>query len=96
MTDMRASADYRLSVARELLTRYFHDLSGNSTSFQRCPMSVNKPLPHDAAKLHVSGSARYIDDLLFPMIVCTFALELQSRVAVFKNGSDRRQNSDDD
>ena len=23
-------------------------------------MSVNKPLPHDAAKLHVSGSARYI------------------------------------
>jgi xanthine dehydrogenase small subunit len=34
MTDMRASADYRLSVARNLLTRYFHDLSGNSTSIQ--------------------------------------------------------------
>ena len=29
-------------------------------------MSVNKPLPHDAAKLHVSGSARYIDDLPVP------------------------------
>jgi len=26
-------------------------------------MSVNKPFPHDAAKLHVSGRARYIDDL---------------------------------
>ena len=29
-------------------------------------MSVNKPLPHDAAKLHVTGSARYIDDLPIP------------------------------
>jgi len=29
-------------------------------------MTVNKPLPHDAAKLHVSGSARYIDDLPVP------------------------------
>ena len=29
-------------------------------------MSVNKPLPHDAAKLHVIGSARYIDDLPVP------------------------------
>ncbi len=29
-------------------------------------MSVNKPLPHDAAKLHVTGSARYIDDLPVP------------------------------
>ncbi|MBN8629621.1 MAG: xanthine dehydrogenase molybdopterin binding subunit [Rhodobacterales bacterium] len=29
-------------------------------------MSVGKPLPHDAAPLHVSGQARYIDDLPFP------------------------------
>ena len=34
LTDMRASADYRLTVARNLLTRYFHDLSGNKTSIQ--------------------------------------------------------------
>jgi xanthine dehydrogenase small subunit len=31
LTDMRASADYRLSVARNLLTRYFYDLSDNPT-----------------------------------------------------------------
>ena len=34
LTDMRASADYRLSVARNLLTRYFHDLSDNPTEIQ--------------------------------------------------------------
>ena len=28
MSDMRASADYRLTVAQNLLTRYFHDLAG--------------------------------------------------------------------
>ncbi len=29
-------------------------------------MSVAKPLPHDAAALHVSGAARYIDDIPTP------------------------------
>lgn len=29
-------------------------------------MSVSKPHPHDAARLHVSGSARYIDDIPRP------------------------------
>ena len=29
-------------------------------------MSVAKPLPHDAAKLHVTGSAHYVDDLPTP------------------------------
>ncbi len=29
-------------------------------------MSVTKPLPHDAAPLHVSGSARYVDDIPTP------------------------------
>ena len=31
MTDMRASATYRLAVAQNLLTRYFHDLNGTAT-----------------------------------------------------------------
>ena len=26
-------------------------------------MSVAKPLPHDAAMLHVTGAARYVDDI---------------------------------
>lgn len=29
-------------------------------------MSVSKPLPHDAAALHVSGTARYVDDIPTP------------------------------
>ena len=29
-------------------------------------MTVAKPLPHDAAKLHVTGAARYVDDIPTP------------------------------
>jgi xanthine dehydrogenase large subunit len=29
-------------------------------------MSVSKPLPHDAARLHVAGAARYVDDIPLP------------------------------
>jgi xanthine dehydrogenase large subunit len=29
-------------------------------------MSVSKPLPHDAARLHVTGAARYVDDIPTP------------------------------
>lgn len=29
-------------------------------------MSVAKPLPHDAAPLHVTGKARYVDDIPTP------------------------------
>ncbi len=29
-------------------------------------MSVSKPLPHDAARLHVTGTARYVDDIPTP------------------------------
>ncbi|MFY0635993.1 MAG: xanthine dehydrogenase molybdopterin binding subunit [Vannielia sp.] len=29
-------------------------------------MSVSKPLPHDAAPLHVTGAARYVDDIPVP------------------------------
>ncbi|MFQ1702869.1 xanthine dehydrogenase molybdopterin binding subunit [Loktanella agnita] len=29
-------------------------------------MSISKPLPHDAARLHVTGTARYVDDLPIP------------------------------
>lgn len=32
MTDMRASADYRLVAAQNMLTRYFHDLAGQPVS----------------------------------------------------------------
>lgn len=29
-------------------------------------MSISKPLPHDAARLHVTGTARYVDDIPTP------------------------------
>ena len=29
-------------------------------------MSVQNPLPHDAARLHVTGAARYVDDIPTP------------------------------
>ena len=29
-------------------------------------MSVSRPLPHDAATLHVTGQARYVDDIPVP------------------------------
>ncbi len=29
-------------------------------------MSVTRPLPHDAARLHVTGAARYVDDIPLP------------------------------
>lgn len=32
LTDMRASAEYRLEIARNMLLRYFHDLAGRSVS----------------------------------------------------------------
>ena len=32
LTDMRASAAYRLTTAQNLLTRYFHDLAGRPVS----------------------------------------------------------------
>ena len=29
-------------------------------------MSVGRPLPHDSARLHVTGAARYVDDIPLP------------------------------
>ena len=29
-------------------------------------MTVRAPLPHDAARLHVTGQARYVDDIPTP------------------------------
>ena len=43
-------------------------------------MSVTKPLPHDAARLHVTGTARYVDDLPVPE-GCLHLAFGQSRIA---------------
>jgi len=41
-------------------------------------MSVTKPLPHDAAPLHVSGTARYVDDIPTPKGTLHLAFGLSS------------------
>ena len=41
-------------------------------------MSVHKPLPHDAALLHVTGQARYIDDIPTPANTLHLAFGLSS------------------
>ncbi|SDC98296.1 xanthine dehydrogenase molybdopterin binding subunit [Ruegeria marina] len=41
-------------------------------------MSVTRPLPHDAAPLHVAGSARYVDDIPTPRDTLHLAFGLSS------------------
>lgn len=41
-------------------------------------MSVHKPLPHDAAPLHVTGEARYVDDIPTPTGTLHLAFGLSS------------------
>ena len=41
-------------------------------------MSVTKPLPHDAAHLHVTGQARYVDDIPLPATTLHLAFGLSS------------------
>ncbi len=44
-------------------------------------MSVAKPLPHDAAKLHVTGAARYVDDIPTPTNTLHLAFGLSTIAA---------------
>ncbi|MEQ6250055.1 xanthine dehydrogenase molybdopterin binding subunit [Sulfitobacter sp. HNIBRBA3233] len=41
-------------------------------------MSVAKPLPHDAARLHVTGAARYVDDIATPASTLHLAFGLST------------------
>ena len=41
-------------------------------------MSVAKPIPHDSAELHVTGTARYIDDVALPANTAHLAFGLST------------------
>jgi hypothetical protein len=57
ISDMRASADYRLHSARNLLLRYFLEDQGTPTRVLEVHHERGtNPLPHDAAPLHVTGT----------------------------------------
>ncbi|WP_304950696.1 xanthine dehydrogenase molybdopterin binding subunit [Sulfitobacter sp.] len=53
-------------------------------------MSVAKPLPHDAAKLHVTGAARYVDDIPTPATTLHIAFGLSTVASGTLNGMDLR------
>jgi xanthine dehydrogenase large subunit len=79
LSDMRASAAYRMEVSRNLLQRFWLETQGAIASSraqtgqpapQRLAMqamregaSVGSALPHESAHLHVAGEARYTDDI---------------------------------
>ncbi|WP_299968400.1 xanthine dehydrogenase molybdopterin binding subunit [uncultured Roseobacter sp.] len=51
-------------------------------------MSVAKPLPHDAATLHVTGAARYVDDIPTPRNTLHLAFGLSDQAAGTLDGLD--------
>ncbi|MGC1496317.1 MAG: xanthine dehydrogenase molybdopterin binding subunit [Sulfitobacter sp.] len=53
-------------------------------------MSVAKPLPHDAARLHVTGAARYVDDIPTPR----GTLHLAFGLSTVANGTIKAMNLD--
>jgi xanthine dehydrogenase large subunit len=78
LSDMRASAAYRMEVSRNLLQRFWLETQGDApparpssgdTPPQRAAMQspreggVGSALPHESAHLHVAGEARYTDDI---------------------------------
>jgi hypothetical protein len=70
LSDMRASSatgcrSRRTSSAATSMTSRHPRLGAGGFA-----MSMGKPLPHDAAPLHVTGQARYIDDLSLPANAC--------------------------
>ncbi len=51
-------------------------------------MSVTKPLPHDAAHLHVTGAARYVDDIPTPANTLHIAFGLSAHASGTLNAMD--------
>ncbi|HHC29576.1 MAG TPA: xanthine dehydrogenase molybdopterin binding subunit, partial [Rhodobacterales bacterium] len=51
-------------------------------------MSVSAPLPHDSARLHVTGAARYIDDIPTPPGTLHLAFGLSSEACGAITGAD--------
>ena len=81
LTDMRASADYRLTVARNLLRRFYLEsrparrsaltarggrLMDTKLERPRSAAASTSPQRHDSAHKHVTGAADYIDDIAEP------------------------------
>ena len=70
MSDMRASARYRMEAAKNMLLRYFLEDTNEANSLQVLEGAdmtlVGAAVCHDAALLHVTGGATYVDDIPAP------------------------------
>ena len=74
LSDLRASRNYRLRAAGNLLRRFHLELQGGRAlrTAERCEprrwtnVAVGGSAPHDSATLHVSGLAQYCDDIGLP------------------------------
>lgn len=51
-------------------------------------MTIAKPLPHDAARLHVTGTARYVDDIPTPIGTLHLAFGLSTQACGTLDGMD--------
>jgi hypothetical protein len=85
LSDMRASAATGWRPRRTCYCAISRRCRGTRSRCWRCAMSVQKPLPHDAAPLHVTGAARYVDDIPVPQNCLHLAFGLSK-----SRGADRR------
>ena len=72
LSDVRGSAVYRRAVVRGLFEKFLADEPAEAAVFQ-ATFSGGSGMPHESAKGHVSGAARYVGDVALsrPMLeVC--------------------------
>ncbi len=64
-SDVRASAAYRRALIGGMLRQFYQDPPWHPDSSPLAPINPWKfpPAPHESAHLHVTGAARYTDDL---------------------------------
>jgi xanthine dehydrogenase molybdopterin binding subunit/xanthine dehydrogenase small subunit len=62
LSDVRGSAAYRLAVVRGLFEKFVADEPAEAAAF-RSTFGGGSGMPHESAKGHVSGAARYVGDV---------------------------------
>jgi len=65
ISDVRGSAEYRAGLICDLLRKFFHEEPWRQEEKPLGPMAPLQelPAPHESGHKHVTGEARYVDDL---------------------------------
>jgi xanthine dehydrogenase molybdopterin binding subunit/xanthine dehydrogenase small subunit len=65
ISDVRGSAGYRAGLITDLFRKFFHEEPWRPEAAPLAPIAPFKslPLPHESAHKHVTGEARYVDDM---------------------------------